>query len=492
MVMTSTAERARVRGASVLSPEYRGITVSSMTLVILAAFDGMAIAAALPRIGADLGVSLLPWVLTAFSLTSIIGMLAAGPLIDSLGVQRMYRLTLLVFFVSSAVCAVAPSLLLLVIARGVQGIGGGLVMAVTLANIGVSYPPEIRSRAFAVSTSVWGIMGLVGPGLVAFMLSVVSWRSLFVLNLPLVAFAGIIGWRRFPDSGDAKALQFDVRGLLMLSAFTLTLLLSLSQLDRRSFVGLIVAAALAAAYWRHSRVATDPILARRHFISWPFGALNLIPFTFFAGSLALDAYLPIYVQGALGRSSSVAAFAVAFLAIGWTMGGFIASHGLNRVHNTTLMVLGFAFVLPPLIAGVVLYTAHASVVVVFAMSLLQGIGIGTVTNSTVSLLQRSADASEMGRASSAHQFMRHLGFTLGAASAGAILLGVVAAKVGSVEPLRRLLDKQSTPVSDATRSAIADGVRGISLMASLMTAAGLAVAIIVHRRFARSPTVDVA
>lgn len=487
--MTSETDRSeqQLRGdPSVLSPEFRGITVSSMTLVVLAAFDGMAMAAALPRIGADLGVSKLPWVLTAFSFASIVSMLAAGPLIDSLGVRRMYRITLVVFFVSSLVCAFAPTLLLLIIARGFQGLGGGLVMAVTMANIGVSYPPQIRSRAFAVSSSVWGVMGLVGPGVVAFMLSVVSWRALFVLNLPLVAFAGIIGWHRFPDNGHDKRLSFDVRGLLILAAFTMALLLGLSQFDRRSLISIAVALVMALVYLRHSRVTSDPVLARRHFVAWPFGALNLIPFAFFAGTLALDAYLPIYVQGALGRSSAVAAFAVAFLAFGWTSGSFVASRLQHHMHNTDAMVLGFGFVLPPLVAGVFLYTAHVPLAVVFAMSLVQGIGVGIVTNSTLTLLQRTAEASEMGRASSAHQFMRNLGFTIGAAASGAVLLGVVAAQVGSVEPLRRLLDGQQTDVSQATRAAIADGVRGMALLATVVTSGGFLVALIVRRRFADS------
>jgi MFS family permease len=470
---------------SVFAAPYRGVTLSTLTLVALAAFDGMAIAAALPRIGGDLGVSLLPWVLTAFSLTSIVGMLAAGPIIDSLGVRRTYRFTLVVFFVSSLVCALAPNLLLLVVARGVQGVGGGLVMAVSLTSIGLVYPPEMRPRVFAANSSVWGVMGLVGPGMAAFMLSVVSWRALFMVNLPLVAFSALIGWSRLPEGDRAHQLQFDVYGLLLIAAITTTLLLSLSALTRRSWIGVALAAVCAALYWRHSRVAAEPVLARRHFISWPFGALNLIPFSFFAGSLALDAFLPIYVQGALGRSSAAAAFAIAFLAIGWTSGSFLATRLLDHMHHSTAMLLSFAFVLPPLALGMLLYSTHSPLAVVFALSLCQGVGIGIGTNSTISLLQRTAEPAEMGRASSAHQFMRHLGFTFGAGVSGAVLLGVVASRVGSVEPLRRLLDKQKTEVSEATRLAIAAGVRGIALLALVVTTGGLAAALVIRQRFAR-------
>ena len=118
---------------SVFSAAYRSVTVSALLLLALAAFDGMAVAAALPKIGGDLGVSGLPWVLTSFSLSSTVTLLAAGPLIDSLGVRRTYRFTLVEFFAASVLCTFAPNLWLLVIARLLQGIGGGMVMAVTLA-----------------------------------------------------------------------------------------------------------------------------------------------------------------------------------------------------------------------------------------------------------------------------------------------------------------------------------------------------------------------
>jgi MFS family permease len=85
---TSNSPGARL---SVFAPQFRPITLSTLTLIALAAFDGMAVSAALPKIGADLGVGRLPWVLTSFQLTSTISMLAAGPVIDAIGVRRAYR-----------------------------------------------------------------------------------------------------------------------------------------------------------------------------------------------------------------------------------------------------------------------------------------------------------------------------------------------------------------------------------------------------------------
>ncbi len=484
------------RKLSVMASPYRPITLSTLTLVALAAFDGMAIAAALPKIGADLGVNRLPWVLTAFQFTSTAAMLAAGPLIDALGVRRVYRLTLVAFFVASVLCTVAPTLSLLIAARALQGVSGGMVMAVTVANVGLSYPAELRARAFAANSTVWGVMALAGPATVAFLLAIVSWRGVFLINLPLVAFAAVIGWNRLPANDEPHPLDFDVTGLVLVSTLTLALLIGLSDLRMRSLVGVGIAAALAGVYWRHSGRVATPVLARRHFAYWPFGALNAIPLTFFAGSLALDAYLPIYVQGALGKSTSIAAFAVAFIAFGWTTGSQIISRLLDRISNVDALVIGFVLTLPALVVGVLVYSTSTPIALVYALSFVQGLGIGSITNATLSLLQRTAQPTEMGRASSAHQFMRQLGGTLGTAAAGAILLGVVSRRVGSVEPLRQLLSGDAAELTGVTRSAIAQGFRGAAILASSLTTLGLVVALRVrtrlHHETGRGITVPIA
>jgi MFS family permease len=480
---TSNSPGARL---SVFAPQFRPITLSTLTLIALAAFDGMAVSAALPKIGADLGVGRLPWVLTSFQLTSTISMLAAGPVIDAIGVRRAYRFTLIVFFVTSLLCTLAPNLQALIAARALQGVGGGIVMAVTIANVGLSYPAELRSRALAANSSVWGTMALAGPAVVAFLLSYVSWRGVFFINLPLVAFAAVIGWNRLPDTDQRHAIDFDSRGLMMVGAVVVALLVGLGELNRWSLVALVVAIAFAVVYWRHSGSTAAPVLARRHFAAWPFGALNAIPFAFFAGSLAVDSYLPIYVQGALGRSSAVAAFTVAFLAIGWTIGSQIVSRLLDRVRNVDVILAGFVITMPALLAGVLVYTDHAPLGLVLVFSFLQGLGIGSVTNATLSLLQRTVPAAEMGRASAAHQFMRQLGGTLGTAAAGAVLFGVVSSRIGSVEPVRELLGGKKIELASETRSAIAAGFRGAAGVALVLTAISFAFAFAVRRRFLRS------
>jgi MFS family permease len=240
---------------------------------------------------------------------------------------------------------------------------------------------------------------------------------------------------------------------------------------------------VAAMYWRHSGRHPEPVLNRRHFAGWPFGALNLVPLAFFAGTLSLDGFLPIFVQGALGRSNTVAAFAVAALAIGWTSGSQLSSFLVRRIANVDMMVFGFVLVLPALGVGAFVYTASVALPVVLLLSFLQGLGVGSITNVTVSLLQQAADSSEMGRVSAAHQFSRHVGITLGAALSGAILFGSFASRIGTVEPLRRLLENEEIELVGDAREAVAHGFRLATIAAILITLFGLAVALRIRSRF---------
>jgi MFS family permease len=467
---------------SVFHRSYLPITLSTLTTVALAAFDGMSVSAALPKIGGDLGhVSLLPWVLTSFTLLSTLSILTAGPLIDALGVRAAYRFTLAEFLAASVLCAVAPNMVLLIVARALQGIGGGMAMAVALANVGLAYPPGLRSRAFAANSSVWGLMSLCGPAIAAVLVSTVGWRAIFSVNVPLVLFAASIGWRRLPAPTERHAVHVDARGLVLLAVVNLSVVVGVAWHTKWSFLAGAVALVGGGLYWIHSGRAARPVLERRWFSTVPFWLLNVLPCMFFAGALGVDAFVPLYVQGGLGHSAGMAAFAVTFLALGWSTSSQIASRVLDHVDETVVIVAGFFLLVPAVTIGLLAYRASTPVVLVFAMSFLQGGGIGAMTNATVTLLQRFVAPGEMGRASSAHQFLRNLGGTIGTATAGSVLFAVVQSRIGSVEPVRRLLAGDDVELGGRTRAAIASGFRLTHLPSLCFAVVGLVVALQVRR-----------
>jgi MFS family permease len=156
---TADPDEESTAGDGIWRGRFLAVTVANLTVVALAAFDGLAIVAALPSITEDLGdVSLVPWVITSFLATSAIAGVVAGPIIDAIGVRRTFRATGLWFFLTSLAVAVAPDMRVLVVARALQGVGGGLVISVSLAAVGLTYPARLRPRAFAANSMVWGVM----------------------------------------------------------------------------------------------------------------------------------------------------------------------------------------------------------------------------------------------------------------------------------------------------------------------------------------------
>ncbi len=475
--------RGQLTESSIWSARYGAITVANLTVVALAAFDGLGVVAALPGIAEDLGsVSLLPWVITAYLAASAIAVLVAGPVIDAWGVRATFRLTGVWFLVSTAAAALAPSMPVLILARAVQGLGGGMIIAVALAGVGLAYPPTLRPRAFAANSMVWGVMGFGGPALAGGLLALGSWRLVLMVQVPLTVVALALGWSTLPArAGDRVTLRIDRTGLALVTLLTAASLVAVAQLGARWWlvgVALLITAGSIAALWWHAGRSDSPLLARRHVVSSPAGLIHAATGAILVAGLAADNYLPIYVQISRGRSESTAAFSLVFLTVGWTLGAVIFSRLTPRWTEPRVAVLGGQVLMPGLAlagAGIVL---DGPLAVVFAGFTLVGVAIGLVATSGLTLLQGATDPAEMGRVTSAHQFIRTLCITYGVAIGGALVLFVVNRQVGDVEAVRRVLsgdaDVGEVQLSSDTASAVADGlatVVGFSLVMGLVVMA---------------------
>lgn len=464
---------------SVLDPRLRPIILSTLTAISLAAFDGLGVTAAQNAIAGDLGhVALLSWVFAAFSLTLTIAAVAAGPLIDTFGLSVVYRFTLVSFFVASALCCFAPTMPLLIAARALQGLGGGLIVSVALSAIGITFPAHLRSRAFAANSTIWGVMSFAGPALAALLLKTpLGWRAVFAVNLPLTAFAAIVGWNRLPGPSTAESApraRFDTRGLVLVAIFATAVLLGASELNRWSILAIVVAAFAGTAAWRFAGRTTDPVLARRYLNQLPNAAINWAIFTVFAGGIAVETFVPLFVKGGLGHSDLAGAFSVTFMALGWTMASIVVSRLLDRVKEISAMMVGFFIALTPLVIGLIFYGPGTPLWLVAFNSFVQGAGIGATTNAGLTLLQKTTPTDEMGRANAAHQFVRNLGSTIGVAAAGGILFGFVRHRLGNLSAIQPLLKgSKNVAVSASARNAVALGYRWSHVLAVTLVLSGL-------------------
>jgi MFS family permease len=449
---------------------YLPVTIANLTIIAIAAFDGLAIVAALPNITEDLGdVGLVPWVITAYLATSAVAVIVAGPIIDAVGVRRTFRVTGVWFLVWSAAAAAAPNLPVLIAIRVMQGFGGGLVIAVALAAVGLAYPHELRPRAFAANSLVWGGMGFGGPAVAGALLTLGDWRSIFLVQLPLTALALAVGWRTLPSTRQRPAkVPVDWAGVLLLSVVTFASLVAVSEIGARWWLAgaaVVVTAISAGAYWRHSGIVADPVLHREHLTRSPLRWIHITSGLVLIAGLATDNYLPLYVQTTRGRSEGFAAFSLVFLTIGWTTGSVVFSRLLNHWRESDVVLLGGTLIVPAVAMSGLAIARDWPLGVVFAGFALVGLSIGFVSTAGLTLLQASSAESEMGRTNAAHQFIRTLCITYGVALGGAILLLVVDRRVGDIESVRDVLAGKDVELGEQTANAIGAGLAWTALLA---------------------------
>ena len=459
----------RSEAPGLLGPKYRATSLALMSAVAMASYNNLSATAALPAIGDDLGrVALLPWVVTVELVAAAIAVLAVGPYIDGAGARRSFRITVVAFLASSAMCASAPTMELLIATRVLQGLATGALIGTALTSIGLVYEDTVRPWAFALMSSVWGIMGIGGPALAAVLVSTLGWRAVFFANLPVAAVAAAVGWSRLPAGARAAAEPFDRRGLLVLSALTVVLLVATSYLEWYSIVLVAIGVGLAALYVGHARNCHAPVVRLSHVVGSRWRNIHLVGVLAVSGGTGASVFLPLYLKAARGYSVAFAAFAVIWPTLGWSIAAWVSGKLQQHLRGQTVTVIGSVFMAVGSVGIAVTAGIGAPIVVLLAAFVCAGWGIGTISTSSLALLQGRADLQEMGRVSSAHHFIRSLGFAYGAAIAGLVMFWVVERRTGDAELVRGLLSETDAVVDAAVADALGSAYTwALSVMATL-------------------------
>ncbi len=475
------------RGPGPFSPAYRAVAMSLLAGVALVSYNNLAATAALPDIGDDLGaVALLPWVITVELLAAAIAVLAVGPFIDGAGPRRAFRVTIVGFAMASFLCAVAPSMELLVLARIFQGLGTGALIGTAITSVGLVFKDRMRPRMYAMVSSIWGVMSIGGPTIAAGLVSTLGWRAVFAVNLPVAVIAGAIGWNRLPEQGATTPSRLDRRGLLLVSAVTVVLLGAASRVQWWSLVLLLVGAGLVAGYARHARSHPAPIVRILHVTGVRWRSLHLTAGLVVAGGTGAAVFLPLYMRGAREASTAAAAFSVVWLSLGWVSSAWAASRLHDRLRSQTIILSGTVVLAAATTSLVLVAAIRAPVPVLLGGFYLVGCGIGSATMSSLTLLQHRADDHEMGRVSSAHQFIRSLGFAYGAAVAGLALFTGVSRRIDDVEAVRDLLGGEEGVLGVTTADALASAYVWALAASAAFAVLALPAAVVLARTSDRS------
>jgi EmrB/QacA subfamily drug resistance transporter len=431
--LDSAKRRTPISMNSNLTPsEARAVITGALLAVFLSALDQMIIATAMPAIARDLGdLSLISWIVTSYLLTSTCATTIVGKLSDLYGRRWSLIACLSIFIVGSALCALATEMIPLILARALQGLGGGGLITLGHAVIADMFAPRERGRYAALFSTVYASASVLGPILGGVLTEYAGWPWVFWINLPLGLIALVIadrGLRKLPVQHRRSAI--DYRSIFVLTSATVALLLVVSLGGKRlpwaapETLALGAAALLLTALFAlMQRRATEPILPPRFLADRVIGPLLAVSFVAFGAFTGVTAFVPVYFQVALGASVSEAGLLLIPVMVSASIGATFAARYARRSGR---------YKLPPLIslpfavlamAGLAYFADRLSAPVTSAVLMIMGFGIGPAFSITSVAGQNAAGQRDIGAVTGALAFSRALGGAIAVAAASAIVLG---------------------------------------------------------------------
>jgi EmrB/QacA subfamily drug resistance transporter len=422
--------------APLTQSEVRTILVSLMLTMFLAALDQTIVATALPTIGRQFhDVSSLSWVITAYLLASTAVAPVFGTLSDIYGRRAMIVSALSLFIAGSVLCALAPNMPILILARGLQGLGGGGIMPIVQTVISDVVTPRERGQYQAYFSGVWVAAGIGGPILGGVFAEHLHWSMIFWINVPLGL--GSLAML-LPKMGKIPVFHRKRKvdwlgGVLLMGAAVAFMLVLTWGGNRYLWLSPVILAmvgsslALALAFVWHAGNADEP------FLPLPLIGGPVVPYAMACGGFALGAilgltvHLPLYYQVVYHLSASEAGLALIPLAAVSTVGSAIAGQTMARAkHYKRVAIIGPSC---SALAGCVLALTTLPLWALLALLSVFAVGLGTAFPVSVVSLQNSVSRAQVGTITGAMNFFRALMASFTVAAFSAILLMALGADI---------------------------------------------------------------
>ena len=440
------------------TPEQRRTTlIALMIVLLLGALDQTIVSTAMPRIVAELkGLELYPWVTTIYLLTSTVMVPIWGKLGDIYGRKPIMITGIGLFVLGSWLCGLSgefgargsgEGMVQLIAFRGLQGIGGGALFTGTFAVIGDLFPPRERGKYAGMVGAVFGLASVIGPVVGGFFtehgtvdigaVHIAGWRWIFYLNLPLAILALFMIITRMPVlSKRRKDAKIDFAGAALIAVSVASLMLALSWGGHvhpwTSPMILALFAIFAAgmvAFVLVERIVPEPVMPLSLFRIRPFVTTTIASFFISMSFMGVVTFIPLYLQIGLGVPATKSGVAILPMMFGLVLTSGLAGRMVSKTgHYKRYMVAGAVL----LLVGIALMARMgdgASVGQVAWRMFVIGLGLGPAQSLFSTVAQNSAPAGQLGVVTSASQFFRQIGSTVGTAIFGALLTARLAGEM---------------------------------------------------------------
>ncbi|HJZ61338.1 MAG TPA: MDR family MFS transporter, partial [Miltoncostaeaceae bacterium] len=475
--------------AAHLQGRVRVIFGALMLVLLLASLDQTIVSTALPTIVGELGgLQHLSWVVTAYLLASTVSGPLYGKLGDLYGRKIVLQAAIGIFLVGSALCGLSQNMTELIAFRGIQGLGGGGLIVVSMAVVGDIIPPRDRGRYQGLFGAVFGVSTVLGPLLGGFFTDNLSWRWIFYVNIPigLVALGVIAAVFTPPAARTSRSIDYLGASLLAGALASIVLFTSLGGTTyawgSAPIVTLIVlSVVLSVAFVVVEGRAAEPILPLSLFRNPVFSVSSAVGFIVGGSLFGAVTFVPLYLQVVKGQSATRSGLELTPLMAGVLVtsigsGQLISRYGRYRmfpITGTAIMTVGLLLLSR--------LQTDSSFAYVFGALVVVGLGLGMVMQVLVLAVQNSVDYSELGVATSGATLFRSIGGSIGVATFGTIFANRLAAELASLVPAGATVPTGGGPgaigrlpggLHDAAVAAYAAALRPVFLTAAAVSALG--------------------
>lgn len=402
------------------------IMIALMAAMFFAAINQTIVGTAMPRIIAMLGgIEHYTWVITIYMLTSTIATVLVGKLSDIYGRKPFLLAGIIIFVIGAFLSGLSANIFQMIAYRGIQGVGGGILMSATVTAVGDLFAPRERAKWTGIMMAMFGFSSVIGPTLGGFMIDHMAWKWIFWIFLPLGLVAFVMIWRMFPTTTRAASESIDYPGSVFLSLSIVALLLGFSwagtQYDWGSpqilslFAAAIVFAIILILI---ERKAKSPVLPLSLFKNSIISLSMIIGFLMNAGMMGAMIYLPFFVQGVEGVSPTNSGFinmpmSLMMIVLSTLVGRWISKSGKYK---------RYALIGMPFMFGAMLIMAFMnSIAMAVASMIIFGIGLGLAMPVFTLTVQNAVAPAMLGVATATSTLFRNLGGTIGIAIMGTVM-----------------------------------------------------------------------
>jgi len=428
------------------------IMAAILAAMFFAAINQTIVSTAMPRIIAILqGMEHYTWVITIFMLTSTIATILVGKLSDIYGRKPFLLGGILIFLIGAFLCGLSRDIYQLIVYRGIQGVGAGIIMSTAFTAVGDLFAPRERGKWSGVMMSAFGFSSVLGPALGGWLVDHMDWHWLFWIFLPLgvVAFALILAL--FPKTARRESETIDYLGSLFLSLTIVAILLGFSWAGTRyawdspEIIGLFSAAVVLGIIfvWVETK-AKSPVLPLSLFRNDIVTISNVIGFLMNAGMMGALIYISFFVQGVEGISPTYAGYVTMPMSLAMV----VMSTVIGRMITKTGKYKRYALLgMPIMVAGMLMMAYMNSVWMAVAAMIIFGLGLGVGMPVFSLTVQNAVSPADLGVATASSQLFRNIGGTIGIAVLGTIMSTSLAsnltAKMAEAGAAQAQLDDQT-------------------------------------------------